>query len=119
MKKTYEFLKKISFYKMHIFKYSQRKGTKAAQMSNQIEASIKEVRSKRLIELSNENEKKYNIEYMGKQVEVLFEEKVGEYYKGHTKNYIVVNAKGDDLDNKIVNVTINETQNNELVGYIE
>lgn len=117
--KTYEFLKKISFYKMHIFKYSQRKGTKAAQMSNQIEASIKEVRSKRLIELSNENEKKYNIEYMGKQVEVLFEEKVGEYYKGHTKNYIVVNAKGDDLDNKIVNVTINETQNNELVGYIE
>ena len=54
--KTYKFLDEIKFYKMHIFKYSQRKGTKAAVMQNQIPGDIKELRSRRLIELSNKNE---------------------------------------------------------------
>ena len=85
---TYEFLKDIAFYKMHIFKYSQRKGTKAAVMPNQVDGKIKEERSKKLIELSNENEYNYNKKYIGKQVEVLFEEREGEYLKGHTTNYI-------------------------------
>ena len=49
------FLEKIKFYKMHIFKYSVRKGTKAASMPNQINGNIKEERSKKLIELSNKN----------------------------------------------------------------
>ena len=57
---TYEFLKEIAFYKMHVFKYSQRKGTKAAVMPNQIDGKVKEERSKKLIELSNENEYNYN-----------------------------------------------------------
>ena len=53
---TYEFLKEIAFYKMHIFKYSQRKGTKAAEMPEQISPEEKEKRSKKLIELSDKNE---------------------------------------------------------------
>ena len=57
---TYEFLKKINFYQMHIFKYSPRKGTKAAVMPNQIDGNIKEQRSAKLIELSHSNEIKYN-----------------------------------------------------------
>ena len=85
--KTYNFLKEIDFYKMHIFKYSQRKGTKAAVMPNQIDGNIKEQRSRRLIELSDENEKRHNEKYIGKKVKVLFEEKEGEYIKGHTTNY--------------------------------
>ena len=52
---TYDFLKKINFYKMHIFKYSPRKGTKAENMPNQVDGNIKELRSKKLIELSNIN----------------------------------------------------------------
>lgn len=109
---TYEFLKDIAFYKMHIFKYSQRKGTKAAVMLNQIDGKIKEERSKKLIELSNENEYKYNKKYIGKQVEVLFEEREGEYLKGHTTNYIVVKHKTDkdDLINKIAKVTVSEAK---------
>lgn len=109
---TYEFLKEIAFYKMHIFKYSQRKGTKAAVMPNQIDGKIKEERSKKLIELSNENEYNYNKKYIGKQVEVLFEEREGEYLKGHTTNYIVVKHKTDkdDLINKIVKVTVSEAK---------
>ena len=109
---TYEFLKEIAFYKMHIFKYSQRKGTKAAVMPNQVDGKIKEERSKKLIELSNENEYNYNKKYIGKQVEALFEEREGEYLKGHTTNYIVVKHKTDkdDLINKIAKVTVSEAK---------
>ena len=109
---TYEFLKEIAFYKMHIFKYSQIKGTKAAVMPNQVDGKIKEERSKKLIELSNENEYNYNKKYIGKQVEVLFEEREGEYLKGHTTNYIVVKHKTDkdDLINKIAKVTVSEAK---------
>ena len=73
--KTYEFLKEIKFYKMHVFKYSPRKGTVAAKMKNQIPAEVKDARSKRLLQLSNENESNYLDEYIGKQVRVLMEEK--------------------------------------------
>ena len=109
---TYEFLKEIAFYKMHVFKYSQRKGTKAAVMPNQIDGKVKEERSKKLIELSNENEYNYNKKYIGREVEVLFEEREGEYLKGHTTNYIVVKHKTDkdDLINKIAKVTVNEAK---------
>ena len=94
---TYNFLKRIAFYQMHVFKYSPRKGTKAAVMPNQIDGNIKEERSKKLIELSNENESKYNEEYVGKEVEVLLEDEYIEgnkrYIKGHTTNYMVVNVE--------------------------
>ena len=72
--KTYEFLKEIKFYKMHVFKYSQRKGTKAAVMKGQVDGNKKEERSQKLIELSNKNEKEYNENYVGKEVEILWEE---------------------------------------------
>ena len=116
--KTYEFLDKIKFYKMHIFKYSQRKGTKAAVMPNQIDGSVKEERSRKLIELSDKNEQYYNEMYVGKTVEVLFEEKNGKYFKGHTKNYMVVNVEADNLENKIVNVEITKNLGIELEGKI-
>ena len=114
--KTYEFLKEIDFYKMHIFKYSQRKGTKAAVMPNQIDAKVKEQRSRRLIELSNENEKRHNKEYIGKVLEVLFEEKEQEYIKGHTTNYMVVKAPYKEVENKIEKVKIESVENLELMG---
>lgn len=102
---TYNFLKKIKFYKMHIFKYSQRKGTKATQMPNQVSGEIKEQRSKKLIELSNNNERKFNEKYLGEEVEVLFEEEKDGIYKGHTANYILVKCKNDKiLENKIEKV---------------
>ena len=121
--KTYEFLKKIKFYKMHIFKYSPKKGTVAIKMKNQVDGKIKEERSKRLIELSNENQNKYNESYIGKTVKVLFEECKNGYFKGHTANYIMVNVKGNLTDeskiiDKILNVEIVENNNEELYGKI-
>lgn len=117
--KTYEFLKKIKFYKMHIFKYSPRSGTVAAKMPNQIDGNIKEERSNKLIELSDKNEEEYQKQYIGKKVEVLLEDKEGEYIKGHTTNYMVVKLKTDkELENTIQEVEITGTENLELIGTI-
>ena len=114
--KTYKFLEKIAFYRMHIFKYSQRKGTKAAVMPNQIDGKVKEDRSKKLIELSDRMEQMYNNQNIGKRVQVLFEEVDGEYVKGHTSNYIEVWCKGENLENKIKDVTITKCENNKVIG---
>ena len=115
---TYNYLKKINFYKMHVFPYSPRKGTVAAKMPDQIQGDVKEKRSKKLIELSNENQKQYNQNLIGKDVEVLFEEKNKEgYYKGHTQNYILVEYKTDEeLENKIVKVNIKKAEVEYVIG---
>ena len=113
--KTYEFLKQIKFYKMHVFPYSIRKGTKAAEMPNQIDGAEKERRSKRLIELSNQNELDYNNTYIGKEVEVLIEEDS----KGHTANYILVKVENAQTnENDIVKVKITDTETEFLKGGI-
>ena len=109
---TYEFLKKIKFYKMHIFKYSPRKGTKAAIMKNQVSGDIKELRSKMLLELSDKNENEYLSTYLNQEVEVLFEEQENDFYKGHTSNYIMVKMKSkEDISNKVEKVKIIDKEN--------
>ena len=86
-------------------------------MPNQISPEVQEQRSKKVIELSNEMQKEIDEQYLNKKVEVLFEEKQGEYYKGHTKNYMMVNAKSEeDLTNKICEVELIEIRENELIG---
>ena len=115
-RETYKFLKDIKFYKMHIFKYSPRKGTKAAEMKNQVNGNIKEERSRKLIELSDENEKEYNKRYIGKEVEILFEEEKEGLYKGHTQNYILAYYNTDKkLENKIVKVKCIGTETEHII----
>lgn len=76
-------------------------------MPNQIDGNLKEERSNKLIELSDENEKEYNQKYIGKEVEVLLEEREGEYLKGHTTNYMVVKMKtNENLENTIQKVVV-------------
>ena len=118
---TYEFLKDINFYKMHIFKYSQRRGTKAEKMSNQVDGKVKEERSKKLIELSDKNEIEQNKKYLNKTLKVLIEELEKGYYKGHTTNYIMVKIKEnkENLQNKIVNAKIIDNDGIELIGKLE
>lgn len=114
--KTYEFLKDINFYQMHIFKYSPRKGTKAAVMNNQIDGKVKDERSNRLIELSHQNEIKHNEKEIGKELEVLWEEQDGDYIKGHTTNYKVVKIPYEEIENTITKVKIERLENLELIG---
>lgn len=118
---TYEFLKEINFYKMHVFKYSPRHGTKAEKMQNQIDGNIKEERSKKLIELSDKNEINQNKRYINKNLDVLIEEFEEGYYKGHTTNYIMVKIQENtnNLQNKIVTVKIIDNEGIDLIGKIE
>ena len=117
--KTYEFLSKIKFYKMHVFKYSPREGTLAAKMTNQIDGNVKEERSQKLIELSNRNEKEYNEKYIGKKVEVLFEEEKDGLWSGYTRNYVRVFAKSNEnLENVIREVKVKELLGTGLLGTI-
>ena len=114
--KTYTFLKEIKFYKMHVFKYSPRKGTKAAVMPNQIDGNKKEERSRRLIELSSNNEKEYNQKYIRKEVEVLFEEEKDGIWKGHTKNYILAHYKTEEnIENKIIKLKCIEAEEEYII----
>ena len=83
-------------------------------MPNQIDGRIKEERSHKLIELSNKNEKEFLDKYINKKVEVLFEQEENGYFKGHTTNYIIVNAKGNNLENKIKKVEVRGQNNLEL-----
>lgn len=104
---TRQFLEKVCFYETHIFKYSRRKGTRAAEMGGQIPEEIKTERSRILQELNQRNMKAYEDSFKGKTVEVLFEEKTEtdgvEYYTGHTREYLTVTrpAEGENLSNKI------------------
>ena len=115
---TYKFLKEIKFYKMHIFKFSVRKGTKAELMPDQIQPIIKEKRSKLLLELSDKNEKEYLEKYIGQEIDVLFEEVIEEdYFEGFTANYIKVIVKtNEDIRNEILKVKITGTKDLKLIG---
>ncbi len=123
--KTYEFLKEIDFYRLHVFKYSPRRGTVAEKMPNQIDGNKKEERSDKLIELSNSTENKHNQSYIGKTVKVLFEEFEDGFFKGHTTNYMMVKVAGeeeqsDKFVNKILDVKIKENndETRELIGIL-
>lgn len=104
---TVEFLKKIHFYEMHIFKYSKREGTRAAKMENQIPEQTKTKRSNELLALADEMSKEFRDFYIGKETEVLFEESQmiqgKSYYVGYTKEYVkVATESAQCLDNCFV-----------------
>ena len=122
---TYKYLEEIKFYRMHVFKYSKRRGTVAEKMPNQIDGNIKEERSNKLIELSNKNEDEYNKTYIGKDVDVLFEEYENGYYRGYTSNYMMVNVPGKKEDEEklvdhifTVKILKNNEETRELIGEI-
>lgn len=108
---THAFLEQIGFYEMHIFKYSQRKGTIAAKMPGQVPDSIKTQRSNLLLELEKQQSKEFRAHYIGREVEVLFEETKliqGEYYQlGHTKDYVKVALQTqENLTNQLRRVKV-------------
>ncbi len=104
---TVKFLRKIHLFETHVFKYSRRKGTRAAVMDHQIPEQVKTQRSQVLLELDREHSAAYILEQKGRQTEILIEEKMildgKEYQVGHTKEYIRTAVRSDqDLTNKIV-----------------
>lgn len=108
---TVAFLEKVNLYEMHIFKYSRRKGTKAAVMPGQIPKKEQTARSNRLFQMEKEQSKAYRASYIGKEVTVLFEdykEIEGKIYRlGYTKEYVRVGKETEtNLSNQLLTGTI-------------
>lgn len=117
---TKAYLEHIHFYEMHIFKYSKRKGTRAAVMPDQIDEQVKAARSEKLIALGHDMSKEFRKFYIGKNEEVLFEEKavIGdkEYFVGYTKEYVKVAKNTDEnLENQIVSGRISGMLTDEIL----
>ena len=109
--KTEEFLKKVCFAEMHVFKYSKRNGTRAAVMPGQVNDSVKTQRSNALIALERKMHNEFLTKFIGENIEILVEEKVNvndnEYYTGYTKEYVKVIIDSKDVEeiyNEIVSV---------------
>ena len=116
---TYEFLKDIKLSKMHIFKYSPRKGTKAAEFTDQISAEVKEARSKTLLELDKILEREYLDKFINREMDVLFEENNENLTCGYTRNYIkVCVATKENVSGKILTTKLLDNLGNMIQGYI-
>jgi threonylcarbamoyladenosine tRNA methylthiotransferase MtaB len=111
---TENFVKTAGFYEMHIFKYSKRKGTKAAVMPNQVLEDVKTVRSNALLAIEAVESKRFREFYIDKDNEVLFEEQKEiqgkKYWIGHTKEYVKVAVLAQNIE---------EPENRILAGKIK
>lgn len=106
---TCEFVEKVSFSKIHVFKYSPRKGTPAAKMKNQVPGELKIFRSQKLIEISNKLAENFIIENYNRELSVLFEKELNDnnIYEGYSTNYIRIQVYSEeDLKNTVKNVKI-------------
>ena len=108
-----EFVDQVDFYETHIFKYSRREGTRAAAMADQVPEPVKAERSRRMIELGKRKQAAYERSFLGKEVEVLVEERMTEggreYQVGHTREYLKIALGAEEnLQNQIRKIRINE-----------
>lgn len=108
--------KKLELTKIHVFPYSERKGTKAMELPNHLQNDEKKKRARQLLEVSKELELAYANKYLNKEVEVLIEENKDNYSIGHTSNYLHVKIKGNYKPNTFVNVTIKEVEYPYCIG---
>lgn len=107
-KETYEFVKAINFSKVHVFKYSPRKGTPAAEFKNQVDGNIKNERSKTLIQLTDNLTKEFHEKFLDKSIEVLIEDDLdieSNMCHGYSSNYIRALVKSNTtLNGQIIKV---------------
>ena len=103
---TVEFLDRIGFYEMHVFKYSKRAGTPAAAMKQQVPDQVKAKRSDILLQMDEAKSRAYRENYFGEEVEILLEEKKEIdgicYTVGHTKDYVLAAVEGSETTNRFV-----------------
>lgn len=109
-----DLVEKVKFSKIHVFKYSKRKGTPAANMKSQVDGNIKIERSEKLIEANDRLMEEFIEKNKNRSLKVLFEERKGDYYEGYTTNYIRCKLKTqEELKNKIINVKIKGVEKEE------
>lgn len=112
----YNFCKEINFSKIHVFPFSIRSGTPAANMPKQVDEKTKKQRAKELIELSNKLELNYYTKFLNQEVTVLTEEYLNGYTIGHTSNYLKVLVAEELKSNELIKVQITEIKDNVAIG---
>lgn len=118
--KTLAFLQKCRFSHVHIFPYSVRKGTPAANMPEQVPKSVKHSRAKSAAVVTGKTEKDFLLSQKGKVLPVLFEQEEEKgVWSGHTPNYVLVKAFGESLKNSVLDVLITGEENGVLTGEIQ
>lgn len=117
-KETLNTVKRIHFSKVHVFPYSERKGTKSERLPNKIPSNIKKDYVKRLIELSKELEIEYASKFIGKELEILVEQTKDDFSYGHTSNYLNVKVKGKLPHNELIKVKITSVDYPNVIGEI-
>ncbi|MGE4284488.1 MAG: tRNA (N(6)-L-threonylcarbamoyladenosine(37)-C(2))-methylthiotransferase MtaB [Clostridia bacterium] len=120
--KSRQFVDAIGFSKVHVFKYSPRKGTPAVDYPNQISSEEKEKRSKIMIELSERNEQKFHKRFLNTEMDVLFEQSVKDIdgsYEGLTANYIrVIAPASEKLEGRILKCRLNSLSREYINGEV-
>ena len=116
---TIENARKFGFSKIHVFPYSDRKGTVASTMDGHIDGNIKKERARRLLEVSHELEREYANKFIDKTLEVLFEEVKDGVSIGHTSNYLKVKVKAVIPSNTFKNVKIKSYLLDSLIGEVD
>ena len=114
--KTITTARAFNFSKIHVFPYSKRANTKAALLPNQVDEAVKKQRARELLFVSHELEKKYATKFIGKDLEVLFEEVKDGISIGHTSNYLRVKVKGEIAPNTLETVKIKTYLAGDLIG---
>lgn len=104
--KTIETCRKLCFSKIHVFPYSERKGTKAVELDEIVPIEVRKSRARKLLEVSHELEKDYMNRFKNKQVTVLIEEFRDGYSYGHTGNFLYVKIAGELKHNTFVDVEV-------------
>ena len=117
---TERFLKTIHFYEMHIFKYSRRAGTRAADMPDQVSEGTKSVRSDILLALEKQQSLEYRGRFLGTEEEILLEEPIEidgtKYMMGHTRQYVKGAVPYEEgLKNKTVKGIFTKALNEEVL----
>ena len=113
---TIDTCKKLEFSKLHVFPYSERRGTASSRMDGKIDEHEKKERSRRLIEVSHELEMNYMKKFINKEVDVLIEEFRDGYSYGHTGNYLHVKINKELPHNEIVKVTVKDIEYPYVIG---
>lgn len=117
---TYTFVKEIGFSRIHVFKYSPRKGTPAAKYENQVDGNIKSRRSDELIRLGDQLAKEFMNRFINTNLNVLFEEenkKIEDTYEGYTTNYLRARVKSNEsLIGNIKSISIIDINNDILIA---
>ena len=115
---TLAFLEKCAFTAMHVFPYSRRPGTPAADMPGQVPREEKEERARRAIALGAGMERRWLEGQVGRVLPVLFEEEKGGLWQGHAPSYALVRAQGENLHNQLLSVKITGVEGSALTGTV-